>query len=342
MKIVIIASDIHTGGGKVVLNDLLNAAKNMTSISFHILIDARFNTINFKSNNISFTKILKYQRIFYVNKIISNLVNIEDVVLNISVLPFLKKFPCSKVQYIMNRYFIDNYSTSGLPLLVRLRLSFQKLAFSYYLKYTDYIFVQNSVMRDLLLKLGFRENMIEVIPYKNVDTIISKGNKLQETFIYVASGEAHKNHLNLLKAWAILAKDNIYPTLLLTINEDDTFLYNKILIESQKYNLNIIIHSKLPRNELLSYYERVSALIYPSFFECFGIPLLEAKNHNLPVIAAELDYVRDFIDPVETFDPNSPKSIARAVRRFLCREEKLIPVLSAEEFAEELVLYANK
>ena len=62
MKIVIIASDIHTGGGKVVLNDLLDAAKNMTSISFHILIDARFNTINFKSNNISFTKILKYQR----------------------------------------------------------------------------------------------------------------------------------------------------------------------------------------------------------------------------------------------------------------------------------------
>ena len=138
-----------------------------------------------------------------------------------------------------------------------------------------------------------------------------------------------------------MAKKNIYPTLLLTIDEDSS-LCRDILVQIKKYNLKIVIKSGLQRNDLLSCYDTVSALIYPSFFECFGIPLLEAKNYNLPVIAAELDYVRDFINPVETFDPNSPKSISRAVRRFLCRDEKSISVLTANEFTKEIVLYANK
>ena len=60
-----------------------------------------------------------------------------------------------------------------------------------------------------------------------------------------------------------------------------------------------------------------TALIYPSKIESFGMPLIEAQILNIPVIASELDYVRDIVVPSETFDPNSPLSIARAVKRFL-------------------------
>ena len=35
------------------------------------------------------------------------------------------------------------------------------------------------------------------------------------------------------------------------------------------------------------------------------------------IIAPELDYVRDLVNPAETFDPNSGLSISRAVKRFL-------------------------
>ena len=341
MKIIIIASDIHVGGGKVVLNDLLVAAMDLKFIDFHVLIDSRFNSLPYNSQNISFIEISKIKRIFYVNKIISNIVEQEDVILNISGLPFFKKYKCSKVQYIMIRYFIDRYSTHGLPTFVRLRLALQKLAFSLFLSYADYIFVQNSVMKGLLNNLAYSSNNIEVIPYKNIDLISSSEQKIKESLIYVASEEAHKNHLNLIHAWVILAKENIYPTLILTI-DDKSNLCNEILIHTKKYNLNIIIKSRLERDELLSYYGKVNGLIYPSFFECFGIPILEALNYNLPIIASELDYVRDFVNPAETFDPNSPKSIARAVKRFFGHEEKMISVLSAKEFTKEIVLYANK
>jgi glycosyltransferase involved in cell wall biosynthesis len=342
MKIIIIASDVHTGGGKVMLSELLSAAINMTSINFHVLVDPRFKRELYNSKNISFVEISKFQRVFYVNNLVRNLVDQEDAILNISGLPFFRRYKCTKVQYIMNRFFIDNYSTSlYTSLSQRFRLILQKFAFSLCLKNTDYIFVQNSVMKDLLINSGYIENMIEIIPYKNVDKVNFSGQIYEKSFIYVAAGEAHKNHLNLVYAWKILAEEDIYPSLFLTI-DDESSLYKKILIQIQKYNLKIIIKPNLQRDELLSYYGKVSALIYPSLFECFGIPLLEASNHNLPIIASELDYVRDVVDPVETFDPNSPRSIARAVKRFLCLDRKIIPVLSAKDFAKELVLYANK
>jgi glycosyltransferase involved in cell wall biosynthesis len=341
MNFIIIASDIHTGGGKVLLDDLLSAAKELIYINFKVLIDARFNSESYNSENISFIEIAKLQRIFYVNKIISNLVSQQDIILNLSGLPFLRSFPCTKVQYIQNRFYIDNYSTSGLPFIVRLRLILQKFSFTIFLKYSDYIFVQNLAMKALLLKSGFNERNISVIPFVNIEKIDSNGKVPKDSFIYVASGEAHKNHLNLVKAWAIMAEDNIYPTLVLTI-EKESPLYNQILFEIQKYNLKIIFQPRLNRDEMILFYGKFSALIYPSFFESFGLPLLEASRQNLPIIASELDYVRDSVDPVETFDPNSPKSISRAVRRFLSNDEKVINVLSAKEFFKEMLIHTNK
>ena len=54
MKIIVIASDVHTGGGKVVLNDFLGAAKDMKSIDFHVFVDGRFNSLPYNAQNISF------------------------------------------------------------------------------------------------------------------------------------------------------------------------------------------------------------------------------------------------------------------------------------------------
>ena len=58
---------------------------------------------------------------------------------------------------------------------------------------------------------------------------------------------------------------------------------------------------------------------------------------GLPVIAPELDYVRDVIQPAETFDPSSPLSISRAVRRFLHQPEPTARIGSAEDFLAEVL-----
>ena len=74
-------------------------------------------------------------------------------------------------------------------------------------------------------------------------------------------------------------------------------------------------------------------------------PLIEAAAAGLPIVASDIDVVRDVCDPVQTFDPESTASIAQAVRRFLdgAREAKgansgtKLRIRSSGEFVQELL-----
>ena len=56
MNIFVNASNTHTGGGKVILNDFISATKFFNQINFKIYIDSRFNFTEFEIKNVSFTK----------------------------------------------------------------------------------------------------------------------------------------------------------------------------------------------------------------------------------------------------------------------------------------------
>lgn len=86
----------------------------------------------------------------------------------------------------------------------------------------------------------------------------------------------------------------------------------------------------------MAVYSCARALIFPSFAESFGLPLLKAQSVGLPILAPELDYVRDVCEPVETFDPQSARSIARAVSRFVGQRDDRVALLTANVFAEKL------
>jgi hypothetical protein len=53
--------------------------------------------------------------------------------------------------------------------------------------------------------------------------------------------------------------------------------------------------------------------------------------------ASELDYVRDVLDPEQSFDPESATSIARAVKRFMGWEILPLPLLDAVEFIKHVL-----
>jgi glycosyltransferase involved in cell wall biosynthesis len=105
----------------------------------------------------------------------------------------------------------------------------------------------------------------------------------------------------------------------------------------QEYGLKIWNEGALSHSEVLSLYNSIDALIYPSTFESFGLPLIEARQAGLRVLAPEMDYVRDVLDPEQTFDPQSPVSIARAVKRFLGVAEYPLPLIDAREFINHLI-----
>lgn len=60
------------------------------------------------------------------------------------------------------------------------------------------------------------------------------------------------------------------------------------LIESSEYKDNIIMTGFISQKEKQCLFEGAEAFVYPSLYEGFGIPLLEAMNYGLPIITANV------------------------------------------------------
>jgi len=145
-------------------------------------------------------------------------------------------------------------------------------------------------------------------------SILSQTNK-KYNLIYPADNLNHKNHINVFNALIILAKSNIYPRVLFTLDikekKNSRFLKLKKL-----YNLNVDFKI-FKKKDMIHVYKNSEALIYPSLNETVGLPIHEALRYNLIIIASNLVYVRQFIKSNLLFDPLDPKDIARKINFFL-------------------------
>ena len=56
-----------------------------------------------------------------------------------------------------------------------------------------------------------------------------------------------------------------------------------------------VFEGTMPFEQLLGYYKGCDALLYPSYIESFGLPLLEAAGAGIPIIAADLPYAHDVV-----------------------------------------------
>ena len=119
-----------------------------------------------------------------------------------------------------------------------------------------------------------------------------------------------------MKGWIELSKNEVRPRLVITIDSRvNTNLACWIDEMTKKYALNIENIGFVDISAMEILYSQGPVIIFPSYFESFGLPLVEANALGLEVLGPELDYVRDVCIPSETFDPHSARSIARAVLR---------------------------
>jgi glycosyltransferase involved in cell wall biosynthesis len=329
-RVIIYAPNIHTGGGLVLLQGLIEVwPKNKRLFAY---FDERaFNILNIPNN----------AQVTWVAPRIINRMKVEmslgtgckdsDLVVCLNSLPPLFKFPGNVIVFLQNRNLVEKYSLKQFSLWQAARILLERIL-GYFLRHRvdEYIVQTNCFKRDVedwhASKLKLKKPLVKVLPF--MKSILIKDKELYEVqkkiwdFIYVADALGHKNHITLLDAWAELAKQDIFPSLALTIDMSETELLSKIKnlnnIGVKITNLGILTHE-----EIIEKYQECGALIYPSLRESFGLPLVEASSVGLPILASELDYVHDVCRPTETFDPNSFRSITRAVKAFLNIEEQI-------------------
>jgi len=332
-KLYIHAPNVHGGGGLTLLNALIEFLPKRTCL----IIDERLPVTDTSLSDFEVYRIKPtIVHRFSAEKLLKRLVLNDDNVLCFGNLPPLFSLQGKVTLFIQNRYLIEPELIGSISFKLRLRLTVERFWLRHFEHNVNQVLVQTLSMK--VLSCDYVSPPIKIAPFatninlrlyqEQTEVLINKYD-----FIYVASGEAHKNHLNLLIAWETLAERGEYPSLCLTVSSELFPELSKI-IESKKkqYNLKIDNVGVVNTEDVISLYKKSTALIYPSILESFGLPLIEARQAGLKIIASELDYVRDVLDPDESFDPRSSISITRAVRRFLVLDSDVLPLVTAKEF----------
>ena len=190
------------------------------------------------------------------------------------------------------------------------------------------IIVSSGFTGDCLVeRYGIAKEKIEVIPtgygpeYKVIDDpeglqYIRKKYGLDRPFLfYPAATWPHKNHRNLLAALRIL-KDSYGFDGELLLSGIAMQSHGGIMAEVVRLGLsgNVRLLGYLPASDLPYLYNCARMMVFPSLFEGFGIPLVEAMACGCPVACSDSTSLPEVAgDAGALFDPRKPDQIAETV-----------------------------
>lgn len=163
---------------------------------------------------------------------------------------------------------------------------------------------------------------------KEYDLAIRKKYNLPEKYLlYVGTIEERKNLLGIVKG---IHAANIKLPLIIIGRKVDPY-YNTILnYISQNKLSNIIFTDNITNSDLPLIYRNAECFIYTSFFEGFGIPLLEALVSGTPVITSRGGCFNEAAGPDSLYvDPNNPEEIGEAIRKVISNKELRDKMISA-------------
>lgn len=133
--------------------------------------------------------------------------------------------------------------------------------------------------------------------------------------MYPARGWKHKNHATLFEAMKLLAVSDPELRLILTGGALDTLT---------DIPANVEVRGLVPLAELRELYRTAACMVFPSLYEGFGLPPLEAMASGCPVASSTAGSLPEIVgDAAVLFDPEDPEAIASAVRTAIARTEEL-------------------
>lgn len=171
-------------------------------------------------------------------------------------------------------------------------------------KKADKVVIQTNWMKEGIIKLANVDEKKIAIEVPKVE--LQKDLKFEKTdkisFFYPAGASVYKNHKVIYDAVKIL-RDKGYNNfkIYLTLEKNDN-----------RFDENIEFCGYMSKEQVNENYKK-SALLFPSYIESFGLPLLEARTYGCPVIASDCSFSREILngyDRAQFFNPFSSEELA--------------------------------
>lgn len=184
------------------------------------------------------------------------------------------------------------------------------------------ITISNYSKNTIIEKYGVDENAIKVT-YLNSDSCFDeeKDSERQaelkqkigmDYIFYPANTWPHKNHINLLKAYKIL-KEKYHSELKLVFTGDSKQKKKEIedFIISNGLENDILYLGYLPQRDIPYIFANATIMAFPSIFEGFGIPLVEAMKAGVAIACSKCGSIPEVVgDAAVYFDAHNPQDIA--------------------------------
>ncbi|MFZ5639499.1 MAG: glycosyltransferase family 4 protein [Bacillota bacterium] len=139
--------------------------------------------------------------------------------------------------------------------------------------------------------------------------------------LYVGNVRPHKNIQRLIGAF-IQLESRFGNEFQLVIAGDIRKDFNPFFIDGQKMNSsNIILTGWLPRRDLTGLYEGAGLFVFPSLYEGFGFPPLEAMACGVPVVASNVSSIPEVVGEAAIMaDPYDIEDLSQAMEKGLTDE----------------------
>lgn len=150
--------------------------------------------------------------------------------------------------------------------------------------------------------------------------------KLQAPFLLYIARIEHpgKNHVRLLEAFNILKKNHLIPHQLVLVGSD----WNRAEVVHQfaresEFTDDIVFTGFVPDADLPFFYTACDLFLFPSLYEGFGLPILEAMISDVPVACSNLSSLPEVAgNGALLFDPASVESIVESILAILFDDAK--------------------
>ncbi len=205
------------------------------------------------------------------------------------------------------------------------------------IKHADRIIADSEhTKKDLIEHLKIKEAIIRVvypsgheafsasIPDEAVREIKKRFGISRRYFLFVGTMEPRKNLGRILDAFKSFQID--YPDFQLVLAGSKAFAHGKYVeFLSERHSLrtgSVVAPGFLEREELNALYCGAEALVFPSLYEGFGMPILEAMASGCPVLTSSCTSTPEVAgDAAILVDPYTTEAIAEGMKRFASSRE---------------------
>lgn len=353
MRILVFDVPASSGGALSILEDFYNEVKNMQSNETEWIFV--ISTPNMKET--SNIKILKYPWIkktwihriifdYFVSPCLVRRYGADKIISfqNVTV-------PYTKVTQVL-------YMHNSIPFIdIKFKLRSQSFLWIYQnvigrriiqsIRKADRTIVQTEwVKRAIRDKVGEIKGDI-LVSAPNINVEISK-TFLPQTgrpliFFYPASADEYKNHIIVVKAVERMGSElHDEFKVIFTIKGDENSHIKEMFNDSKKKGLPIQFAGKMTREQVFEMYTK-SILLFPSYLETYGLPLMEARMHECMILASDCLFSHEILDNysnVYYFNPFEPAQLTELLLKvingeMIYHEDKFI--LSTEKKGTSLL-----